>query len=148
MGYLQPRLQQDHLLEKKAEECPSERPLKMIMKEFINSPTAITVNGNDLDNFSKAIRRVRLDQYGAHPIDLTDTIDKLTGIKDNDSQRESALILHVEQDIVMLGTEDSLLQLGGNNVTVLGDGTFKYCPKCFHQLPSEESRAWSSVIVR
>ena len=80
-------------LKRKAVECPSEKPLKLIMREVMNNQISFKVSGKDLDNFSKAIRRVRLNRHGANPKDIKDTVGKLIEIKDNESFQESNLIL-------------------------------------------------------
>ena len=128
-------------VKRKATEYPDQRPSKMVILEVEDIREQF--EDEELINFKRCIGRSRREARGGKclPRNREEAISLLEEELISRSVKGSNLIKKVFRgdkeknkcDIVMLAT-DSSLELLQCNYQVFGDGTFRYCPKFFHQL--------------
>ena len=120
--------------ERKAEDEPSERPSKLIIKEIEKIGVNELVT-QDITSVRQAMYRQRRKLQPKLPTSRTETIETLKEYEVKSSNGEDMVyVSSSETEIVMLTTKSNLQFLCQNDVPMFGDGTFQYCSKFFYQL--------------
>ena len=129
------KLHTHHRVKRRASEFADQRPAKMVILS-IDSDDDDHYTDHDLNNLKRAASRAKMQRrFGkVLPRNREEVIKVLEEQIIERSAPGSNLIKHVKNDIVMLATDKSLEFLKEGTYQVLGDGTFRYCPKYFCQL--------------
>ena len=129
------KLQTNHRVKRRASEFPDQRPAKMAILS-VDEEDEDYFDDGDLDNLKKTVSRVKIaSRFGnTLPKNKEEVIAALEEQLIARSAPGSSLIKCVKKGFVMLATNKSLDFLRENVYQVLGDGTFRYCPKHFYQL--------------
>ena len=119
---------------RKAEDEPSERPYKLIIKEIEKVGVNELVT-QDITSVRQAMYRQRRKTQPNLPTSRTETIETLKEYEVKSSNGEDMVYVSIsETEIVMLTTRSYLQFLCQNEVQIFGDGIFQYCAKFFYQL--------------
>ena len=123
-----------HACKRKAEDEPSERPSKLIIKEIEKVGTDELVS-QDITSVRQAMYRQRRKTQPKLPTSRMETIEMLKEYELKSSKGEDMIyVSSSESEIVMLTTKSNLQSLCQEDVQIFGDGTFQYCAKHFYQL--------------
>lgn len=112
-----------------------ERPSKIIRQDEIVT-ASLDITKRDCTLIRRAIYHERRKSYPALPKSLNETLDVLRTLDVSTSQKEDLLLYCDRADgtpLVIFSCYTNLLHLC-NAQTILGDGTFRYCPKFFLQI--------------
>ena len=115
----------NHGIERRLSQNPTERTQKAVDVVIQNIPTE-ALEGFELRRFSFVAKRKKLSKKPPQP--KTDSLLSAawTEIMNGSTVVEGGeLVQDVKDDIVMLGSKESLQLLQQNNFQVFGDGTFK-----------------------
>ena len=118
-------------LKQKAAESPHQKPSHLISKEVSRFTDIVTQK--DVVNYRKMVSRGKLSVYPTLPKSQQETLIYLNNLR---SEEQLPLLRQVDEEnkIIMFTNDELLTLLGTENVEVLSDGTFDYCPKFFKQL--------------
>ena len=120
---------------KRAAEDLFERPIKFIRQELQHHTNEPDIHAKDVEYVRKAMYYERRKHLPKLPKSRQETQEALAAM-DLKSCREEDMI-HVNDvttGIVIFSTRSNIEFLCDDNVSVLGDGTFKVCPKFFYQM--------------
>jgi len=112
---------------RKATECISERPNKIIRRELMAVKTTELLH-NDISSIRKSMYRERRKIIPEAPTLLFELIQQLKINSVTTHRNETFCHVDEESKIVILTTNTNLEYLVDNSYTILGNGTFYVCP--------------------
>ena len=102
-----------------------------------------TLNYKHVDALSQAVKRVRATQRPALPKTAQDVHSVMASL--NDPSLET-ITNDAENNLIIISSIQNLRYLAESS-TVLGDGTFKHCPKHFYQLYTIHAHGSNNLYV-
>ena len=126
-----------------------ERPAKVMRREFSNGEAAPDIHIKEMETVRKAIYNERRKFIPKLPENRQETHQCVEQFGLTSSQGENMLLKNnVESGLIIFSTLSSLRLLCRQDVQILGDGTFKTCPRFFHQICSTCLQRWSVCSLR
>lgn len=112
-----------------------ERPAKFIRRELSLQGNQNEILARDVDVVRKAMYNERRKRLPTLPKDRQQTHQKLAVLDLKSCRGEEMMHMNDEDTgLVVFTTQRNLEFLCGDGVSIFGDGTFKVCPKFFHQM--------------
>lgn len=125
-------------LKRRATECISERPAKIIRQEISKCSDGPSVTANDMDRFRKNLSAAKLRTFPKLPKSMPDLHTKFGGFQSSGhtktSTGEEFVFLHDTVNNIIIFTTAVNLDALKSAVIIFIDGTFKSAPPQFYQI--------------